>query len=199
MQDRTCQFLRLSCGVGRWAIAILLGAAAFPAVAPAGTAPAALRQVVRPLPLEVIDLVWRADAREPGLRFRLYREEPSGRLSLLAEIPARLGAHDYRLADLPPAARQRYVLRLLDAAGHENLLRTIELVGFHQVDPPVPVSSFISAVPPSLPGSAAELPPPPPEEKIACLREERPAQSRAVAPPDQPPDRWSAGSASLPA
>jgi len=151
------------------------------------TSSAAPRQIFRPLPLDPVSVVWRAEARQEGMAFRLYREDQPGKLELLKQMPVELGRHDYRLKDHPQGERQRYVLRLVDAKGHESALRTIELVFYTALDrqaplPPEGHATCLSIVdravlrPPSStrPGATGEA--------FALLR------ARAFEPPDPPPD-----------
>lgn len=181
---------RVPRGAGRCILGILLALlAAGAAQAGAREKPAEPRQVFRPMPLDVVDVVWRADAREPGLRFRLYREDQSGRLRILADIPALLGEHDYRLKDLPLDSRQRYVLRLLDGRGRENPLETIELVGYRTVDPNTPRTLLVASGEVTLPSHGAGLPPPPSATVFPKLRDDDEVANRSAEPPDPPPER----------
>lgn len=161
--------------------------AASPALAADRETPEEPRQILRPLPLDIVDVVWQADAREAGLTFRLYREDGPGRLTLLSEIPAQRGRHSYRQKDLPPGERQRYVLRLLDAQGRENPLRTIELIGYRTIDPEAPPRGQAVSYEPTLPSRAAVLPRPAASRAFLDPPAEL-AASRLAEPPDPPPD-----------
>lgn len=160
-----------------------------PALALPAERPIEPRQILRPLPIDLVNVVWRAEARESGFSFRVYREDGRHQ-QMLAELPAELGLHDYQLKDLPLAERQLYVLFLVDPQGREHRLRALELKHFHRFDLPLPPVAGSLPLPPAvLAGPLAPAARPAISLGPALANGETALLSQVTSePPDPPPD-----------